>query len=481
MLGAQDAFAGFQQRVGRQRDRIDPLLDEEGGELGEIARRLAADAHLAAFAVGRLDDVRAGLQHGGIALVEERRDQRAVPVHAENELRQIVGPDGEAVEDACVLIGEEDVGRQFRHHVHFQPVAPLHEAALAQDLDDLAPFVGSPAERHHQFEVREPELLAHPLHRAQFEHEAFLVLGVVIARGAAPAEHGVFFRRLELPSAQERGVLVRLEIGEPQDDRLGMEGGRDGADALRELVDEVFGLVLVAARDGVDRLSRRIVELRISRQRQRVHLHPAGEDELHARQAHTVVGQHGGGEGLLGIADVEHHLRARARELAAIHFLHIVLQGAAVDAALLALGAAERDRLAVGNARRRLARARAHHRGDSQLARHDGRVRGAAAALGDDAGGHLHDRLPVGIGIFRDENFAALELGELRRAADDARLAHRDALPHGQALHELFALAGQLVDAQRSFLRVGVHRLGPRLQHEQLAGLAVLAPLDVHG
>src|SRR5205814_867965 len=110
----------------------------------------------------------------------------------------------------------------------------------------------------------------------------------------------------------------------------------------------------------------------------------------------------------------------------------------------------------------------------------DGRVRGAATALGDDAGRHLHDRFPVGIGAFGDEDLALLEARELGWARDHPRASDGDAFAYREALGERLSLAGQAIDAERLLLAVGVYRLGTRLQHEQLARLAVLAPLDVH-
>src|SRR5205823_10067826 len=120
-------------------------------------------------------------------------------------------------------------------------------------------------ERNHDLEVLEPELLARAADGLRLEEEAFLVSGMVIARRAAPTDHWIFLAGLELPAAEERRVLVRLEIGEPQDDRLGMEGGGDDADSLGKLVDEVLGLVGVAPRNLLDvtfRLGRQLVEAR---------------------------------------------------------------------------------------------------------------------------------------------------------------------------------------------------------------------------
>src|SRR5205085_7416828 len=59
---------------------------------------------------------------------------------------------------------------------------------------------------------------------------------------------------------------------------------------------------------------------------------------------------------------------------------------------------------------------------------YDGRVTGAAAAVGDDRGGALHDRLPVRIGHVGDQHVAALHARHLARVADDARGSGADAL-----------------------------------------------------
>ena len=58
------------------------------------------------------------------------------------------------------------------------------------------------------------------------------VARVVVARRAAEADHRVLFGGLELASAQQRRVLVGLEVARPHDDRLRVEGGGDAADAL---------------------------------------------------------------------------------------------------------------------------------------------------------------------------------------------------------------------------------------------------------
>ena len=53
----------------------------------------------------------------------------------------------------------------------------------------------------------------------------------------------------------------------------------------------------------------------------------------------------------------------------------------------------------------------------AQLAADDGRVAGPAAAIGDDGRRLLHDRLPVGIGLVGDQDFAVAELLQVLHAA----------------------------------------------------------------
>ena len=75
--------------------------------------------------------------------------------------------------------------------------------------------------------------------------------------------------------------------------------------------------------------------------------------------------------------------------------------------------------------------AAADHRGNAQLARDDGRVTGAAAAVGDDGRGALHDRLPVRIGHVGDQHVAGLHARHLGGVAHHARGAGADALADG--------------------------------------------------
>src|SRR5699024_11036549 len=86
----------------------------------------------------------------------------------------------------------------------------------------------------------------------QFKFEAgFEVLGQV-TRCTAPADHRVFLVGLVQFAANQVGVFVRLEIGQPQNDRLGVECRRNSRDAFGEAVDIEAYRAVVAADVGVD-------------------------------------------------------------------------------------------------------------------------------------------------------------------------------------------------------------------------------------
>ena len=142
------------------------------------------------------------------------------------------------------------------------------------------------------------------------------------------------------------------------------------------------------------------------------------DDELHPGEADAVVRQERRLEGEVGIAEVDHDLRRGPRQVADLGAIDVEAHLAAVDAPGVALGARDGDHVAVRHTRGRVARADDSR--DAELARDDRRVAGAPAAVGDDRGGGLHDRLPVrrrGVG---DEDLAGLELREVRDVLDHA-------------------------------------------------------------
>ena len=127
---------------------------------------------------------------------------------------------------------------------------------------------------------------------------------------------------------------------------------------------------------------------------------------MNSRRASPIaaVRQLGERERLVGRADVHHDLDRDVGHLVELGALDGEVEDAVVDEAGVALGTRDGDLAAVGQLLGR--RAGADHRGDAELAGDDRGVAGAAAAVGDDRGGALHDRLPVGVGHVGDQHLA---------------------------------------------------------------------------
>ena len=212
-------------------------------------------------------------------------------------------------------LGEEDVRGDLGHDVDLEPVLAAHEPSLLHRLEHALALLGRAAEGDHQLEVGQAEDLAHALDGRALEQEPLLVVGMVVAARAPPAEHRVLLARLEARAADQARVFVGLEVAEAKDDGPRVERGGDRADALREAIDEVRGLV------GVSRGSRRPRagprrQGRIARQRQRVHAHPARKDELHPGEAHAFARQQRVPERGLRVPGVEQDLRSRLGSVA---------------------------------------------------------------------------------------------------------------------------------------------------------------------
>ncbi len=165
-LGFRDPRNGPEVAVRVQRDRIDALTDQERRELRVVAGSLAADADLDAGRMRLSDSLADHGHHGLVPLVEECGQLRRIPVHAQDQLGEVVGADGEAVEAGGELVGEDDVGRDLTHHVDLQAVLAPNQAVLRHHGQHLVRFLRGAAERDHHDDVAEPELLADPFEGA---------------------------------------------------------------------------------------------------------------------------------------------------------------------------------------------------------------------------------------------------------------------------------------------------------------------------
>ena len=358
-----------------------------------------------------------------------------------------------------------------------RPASPRRSPLAASSSVTLARLLDRAHERHHDLDVVEAEVLAHALQRPAFQLEAGAERRIDVARGAAEAQHRVFLVRLVLRAADQVGVLVRLEIGQPHDDRLGRESRRDLRHALAQAIDEEADRIAVAGDVRSNALlQRRLLALELQ-QRPRMDADHAVDDEFEARQADAMVRQRREGEGAVRVADVHHDAHRGRRHLAEFDLLLLEIEQALVDEAGVALGAGHGHVLAVADLLHGVAAA--HDRRHAELAGDDRGMAGAAAPIGDDRGGALHDRLPVRIGHVGHQHLARLHQRHAARIAHDAGATAADAPADAAALGQYPGALAQAV-ALHASARAAVHGLGTRLQDVELAIAPVARPLDVH-
>jgi hypothetical protein len=211
------------------------------------------------------------------------------------------------------LVGQQRVGRDFAHHDQLQVVLALLQAVFGQQVDHGLAFADGTDERHHQLHVGQAHFFADLLHGAAFHLEAVAEGLRDVARGATEAEHRVFFFRLVQFAAEQLAVLVGLEVGEADDDRVRPEGGGDGGHAFDQLLDEEFlrrGVAAGAALDFLALRSRQAIDVEDGL---RVDADHVVDDELDAGQTDAGVRQLGEIEGQFRVADVHHDLERNIR------------------------------------------------------------------------------------------------------------------------------------------------------------------------
>lgn len=218
-----------------------------------IRGTLAANADVLAFRLAGPDGHRQQRLHRRVALVELVRHQAGIPIQPQGELGEVVRADGVAVEALQEFTGEQDVGGDLAHHHHPQaPFAPL-QAILRQDGEGGIGVIQGAHEGQHHLDVGQAHVLTHPPHRPALELEGAPEHWVGVAPGTTEAQHGVFLLRLVVPTADQVGVFVRLEVRHAHDHRLRPEGGGDGGDAFGQLLDveaDRIGITLDARIDG---------------------------------------------------------------------------------------------------------------------------------------------------------------------------------------------------------------------------------------
>src|SRR3569832_1004999 len=175
--------------VGVERDRFDTFIHEPLRDLGIVRRRLAADADVFAARAAGLDRHLHELQYRAVALVEAG-DDAGIAVDAERELSEVIGADGEAVEEVEELVGEQSVSGYLAHHVVLEIAFAACETVFRHRVQHRARLLHAAHEGDHQRDVGKPHGLAHLLHRRAFRRGAGGGAGRRGARGAAGAGRG---------------------------------------------------------------------------------------------------------------------------------------------------------------------------------------------------------------------------------------------------------------------------------------------------
>ncbi|KAK8914672.1 hypothetical protein VCV18_010991 [Metarhizium anisopliae] len=445
-----------------------------------IARGLSANANLAPLFPRHGNDTAEHPLDGLVLLVKQVRQLARVAVHAQRQLRQVVGANREAVKVVGKLGRENHVGRNLAHDVDEQPLFAADEAVFRHDLQDHLGLADRPAKGNHDDGVGEAHVLPQPPDGAALEPEALPVARRVVPRGAAEAEHGVLLVGLELGAADEPGVLVGLEVAHADNGRPGVHGRAERRQALRQLVDKVVWLLGVSRRQGGDFAPRCFVlePVKVD-ERHGVHLDGVADDKLHAREADAVAGEAPPAIRRGGIRQVEHDLGPRRRQARHVQGLGGDVGRAVVHEARCALGARNRHVLAAVQHVRGVSRA--DHGREAQLAADNGGVRGASAVVRDDGRRALHHGHPVRVRRAGDQDGVVDKLVQVPGALDEAEPSRDGGVADREARGEDAPLAAHLVYLEDGGVAGRVHRLRPGLDDKQLARHAVLGPLHVHG
>ena len=174
-----------------------------------------------------------------------------------------------------------------------------------------------------------------------------------------------------------------------------------------------------------------------------VHTNVVVDDEFQTRQPHAMVGQLRKVKSQLRVANVHGDLDRNVGHFAALHFGDFGFQKAVVDVTGVSLRAAHGHQ---GAFFQRLGgSSTAHHRWNTQFAGNDGGVASAAATVGHNGAGPLHDRLPVGVGHVGHQHIASLHRIHFAHVLHQTHGACANFLSNGAALSQHGATAFEFV------------------------------------
>src|SRR5438046_697155 len=121
-LGTRNVLDDPNDAVGVHGNGVDSHLDEEPRELWVVAWSLAAETDGSPGCVRSSHEFGDHPLHGRTSLVEQEAELLRVTAHTENELRQVVRTDGEAIEIFREHLRFDHVRRDLRHYPNLQIV-----------------------------------------------------------------------------------------------------------------------------------------------------------------------------------------------------------------------------------------------------------------------------------------------------------------------------------------------------------------------
>ena len=287
--------------------------------------------------------------------------------------------------------------------------------------------------------------------------------------------------------ADEVGVLIGLEVREPHDDLIGVEGSPDPANTHGEAVDEELLLAaLVGSSELIDSGNNLTgcgvtapLEFLVVDEGQGVDADVGVDDELLPGKANSIIGDLGVPEGILRDAHIHHDLGPGRGDLIEVEALNGEVKEPLIDRAHIPFSTGDSDGLSGGEPLGCVLGA--DDTGDPQLPGDDGSMAGAASLVGDNGSCHLHDGLPVRVCHGGHQDLTPLKLTDVGGILDDVGSPLADLAAHCLTGEQHSPCLPEHVGLNGPLALQGVHSLRACLHNEELTPLPVLCPLDVHG
>ena len=123
-------LGGLENRVGIKAHRVDADFHQMLGHLGIVRRRLATQTRMPAITFGAFHRQANHLFHTGVALIKIKGNNPWTAIHAQSELGQIIGANGEAVKQFGESINLNNIVGDLAHNVDIQAIFSTLEAVM---------------------------------------------------------------------------------------------------------------------------------------------------------------------------------------------------------------------------------------------------------------------------------------------------------------------------------------------------------------